>query len=132
MKLTVNGVERELFMSFGLLNEICRGVGDVQGAIAIPTNAELRDYALMVVLSERDPTNGEVITPCNLHLLDISTGEAENLLAWISEHVTDFFLRTMERVVRTQRGNEGRFRDLARPAPNPPESSTPTPTGSGA
>jgi hypothetical protein len=129
IKVTVNGTSRELFMSFGLLNEICRGVGDMQGAIAIPTNAELRDYALIVVLSERNAETGEVEKACNLRTLDIPVDEAEELLIWISEHTTDFFLRTMERVVKTQKANESRFRALSQVKK---ENSAPTQTGSGA
>lgn len=130
LKVKVNGNRREIFMSFGLLNEICRGVGDLHGAIAIPTNAELRDYSLMVVLSTRDE-EGTVTTPVNLRTLDISIDDADQLLGWISDHATDFFLRTMERVVALQNGNKDRFKHLSVPSPSP-ENSAPTPTGSAA
>lgn len=130
LKITINGEKRELFMSFGLLNEICRGVGDINGAVAIPTNAELRDYSLMVVLSLRDE-EGNVQTPANLRTLDIRIDEAESLIGWISEHATDFFLRTMERVVKAQTGNRDRFKQLARPA-QAEANSTPSQTGSAA
>lgn len=127
LKLTVNGEKRELFMSFGLLNEICRGVGDMQAAIQIPIDSQLRDYALLAVLSDRD-AEGEVKVAANLRLLDISLDEVEDLLAWVSEHCVDFFLRTMERVVNAQKANEDRFNALK--ALKNPASSTPTPTGS--
>lgn len=127
IKITVNGTERELFMSFGLLNEICRGVGDFQAAVQIPVDSQLRDYVLLAVLSDRKE-DGEVEKAVNLRTLDIGVDEAEDLLAWVTEHATDFFLRTMERVVKQQKSNEARMRALA--ALKLPESSTPTPTGS--
>jgi hypothetical protein len=126
LKVTVNDVQRELFMSFGLLNELCRGVGSVQSAIQIPTDSELRDYTLLATLSERNE-NGEVDTPINLRLIDMSLEDAENLLSWASDHCVDFFLRTMERVVKTQEKNLDRFASLKAKSP---ESSQPSSTGS--
>jgi hypothetical protein len=125
--IKVNGTERELFMSFGLLNEICRGVGDFQAAVQIPVDSQLRDYVLLAVLSERKE-DGEVEKAVNLRTLDISVDQVEDLLAWVTEHATDFFLRTMERVVKQQKSNAARMKALA--ALKLPESSTPTPTGS--
>jgi hypothetical protein len=129
IKISVNGEQRDLYMSFGLLNEICRGIGNFQAALQIPVDAELRDYALLAVLSERND-EGEVTTAANLRKLDIPVDEVEDLLAWITDHCTDFFLRTMERVVKNQKTNEARMKALA--ALKIPENSTPTPTGSGA
>jgi hypothetical protein len=127
LTITVNGAQRELFMSFGLLNEICRGVGDFQAAVQIPVDAQLRDYVLLAVLSERND-QGEIGVAANLRTLDITVDEVEDMLAWVTAHATDFFLRTMERVVKQQKSNEARMRALA--ALRLPEISTPTPTGS--
>jgi hypothetical protein len=113
-------------MSFGLLNELCRGVGNVQAAIQIPADSELRDYTLMAILSPRD-AHGEVQDPINLRLLDMSLDDAEAVLTWASEHCCDFFLRTMERIVKTQEKNLERYTKLA---PKSQESSPPSPTGS--
>jgi hypothetical protein len=129
-KVKVNGEEQTLFMSFGLLNEICRAIGGLEAAIQIPVDNELRDYALLAVLSKRDE-EGAVAEggAINLRTLDMTTDDAEELLAWITDHVTDFFLRTMERVVTGQKKNADRFKALAK---SKPESSPPTPTGSAA
>jgi hypothetical protein len=129
-KVMINGEERTLFMSFGLLNEICRAIGGLEAAIQIPVDNELRDYSLLAVLSKRDEL-GAVAEggAVNLRTLDIAVEDVEELLAWITDHVTDFFLRTMERVVKGQQKNAERFQALAK---SKPESSPPTPTGSAA
>lgn len=130
LTVTVNGEPRELFMSFGLLNELCRGIGDVRSAVQIPLNSELRDYTLLAVLSERNE-RGEVEDgkAINLRTLNMSIEDAESLLGWVSEHCCDFFLRTMERVVSTQKNQKVRIDALA--ALGLPQNSAPTPTGSG-
>lgn len=130
LSVTVNGEKRELFMSFGLLNELCRGVGNVQSAVQIPVNSELRDYVLLAVLSERDE-HGEIAEgkAINLRKLEISIEEAEALLGWVSDHVCDFFLRTMERVVTTQKNQKTRIDALAALG-LPQQNSAPTQTGS--
>jgi hypothetical protein len=128
LTISLDGEKRELFMSFGLLNELCRAIGNLEAAVQIPIDNELRDYTLLAVLSKRDD-QGAVADggAVNLRTLEIEVQDAEDLLAWVSEHVTDFFLRTMERVVKTQKAQEGRFLALAK---NKPANSTPSQTGS--
>ncbi|CAJ3204338.1 hypothetical protein DF044_01980 [Burkholderia contaminans] len=118
LEVTLAGEKKSLFMSFGLLNELCRGIGDAQGALQVTANSQLRDFALMVVLSDRDE-EGNVVKPINVNRIEMSIEDGERLLDWVAQHATDFFVRTMERIVTGHKDKENRLKALKELAENP-------------
>ncbi|HIH2746987.1 TPA: hypothetical protein ACYLN4_002724 [Burkholderia lata] len=118
LEITLAGEKKSLFMSFGLLNELCRGIGDAQGALQVTANSQLRDFVLMVVLSDRDD-EGNVVKPINVNRIEMSIDDGERLLDWVSQHATDFFVRTMERIVTGHKDKESRLKALKELAENP-------------
>ncbi|KVL49962.1 hypothetical protein [Burkholderia territorii] len=118
LEITLAGEKKSLFMSFGLLNELCRGIGDAQGALQVTANSQLRDFALMVVLSDRDE-EGNVVKPINVNRIEMSIEDGERLLDWVSQHATDFFVRTMERIVMGHKDKESRLKALKELAESP-------------
>ena len=118
LEVTLAGEKKSLFMSFGLLNELCRGIGDAQGALQVTANSQLRDFALMVVLSDRDE-EGNVVKPINVNRIEMSIEDGERLLDWVAQHATDFFVRTMERIVTGHKDKENRLNALKELAENP-------------
>jgi hypothetical protein len=106
IKILLDGQEKTLFMSFGLLNELCRMYGDVHTATQVPLNADLRDVTLITLLSPRDengmiPEGKEV----RLNLLDMPLDDGDKLLSWASEHAIYFFVTALKRVVEAQKSN---------------------------
>jgi|GEM_PF-1338766 len=106
IQIKVNGETRDLFMSFGLLNELCALIPDAHAATQIALNADLRDVALITVLSPRDE-NGVIPEDkvFNVKTMDIPLDEADKLLDWVSEHILYFFLNALRRVVAAQKAN---------------------------
>lgn len=106
IKIMVNGETRDLFMSFGLLNELCALIPDAHAATQIALNADLRDVALITVLSPRDE-HGVIPEDrvFNVKTMDIPLDDADKLLDWVSEHILYFFLSALKRVVAAQQAN---------------------------
>jgi hypothetical protein len=113
-KITVilNGKERELFMSFGLLNSLTRIVDDPSRVPAIRTDHELRDTVLAAALAERKPS-GKIQKEIDLDDADITIEDVERTLDWVMEHVMSFFVRALKKVVAVTEANKADMEALA-------------------
>ncbi|MDV2968711.1 hypothetical protein RZ532_22235 [Nitratireductor aquimarinus] len=97
-EITQDGETREIFMSFGLQNEITTLMGDPAIAASTYFDPELREKVLLAALHERSKT-GKIINKAEeLEDFDISVSDIEALLAWEVEHAIAFFARSMDRV----------------------------------
>jgi len=95
-----DGENREIFMSFGLLNEITKLMGDPATAASAFFNPELREKVLLAALHVRSKTGKIEHEVENLDDLDIDFASMEELLAWEVDHALAFFTRSMDRVVK--------------------------------
>lgn len=96
--IQVDGVDRDIFMSFGLVDALSRLVAGSPELIAqIDLNPELRETALICLLAERKKS-GKIITEPDLAELDISIDDIERLLAWATESLMAFLVRSVQRV----------------------------------
>lgn len=102
--VTVNGKEVTVKMTFGLLNEMCRVCGEIDGAALLLMDNDLRELALITLLSERD-AKGKIKKQIDVNEIDMDMDEAVDLLDWAGGHVADFFLKAAERT-------KGRFEPL--------------------
>ncbi len=116
--LKVNGTEVQIKMSFGLLNVLCRAVGDVETAATINVDPVLRDVFISELLSKRD-AKGKVVEKPDLEGLDVDVEKAIELVDWAGDHVLDFFLKGLEKTKAMQAKHMDRIKALM-----------PTPTGS--
>lgn len=114
-KITIklNGEERELFMSFGLLNELATIVGDPARVPSIPVDADLREAVLMSCFAERKPSGKVIKDVEDYDDLDISIPDVEKTIDWAVEHLMSFFVRSLKKVVAVTKANEGDLKDLA-------------------
>ena len=99
-KITIGGEQKEIKMSYGLLNELCQLAGDIDVALTFALNNDIRNEVLLAILSERDE-RGKVTSAPNLFYLDADHDEVNDLLDWAGAHVTDFFLRAAQRTKAT-------------------------------
>jgi hypothetical protein len=90
--VTLGGHQKTIKMTFGLLNEMCRVCGELDGAAMLTLDNDLRVAALKVLLSDRDD-QGKITSELNINTLDMAPDEVVELLDWASGHVTDFFLK---------------------------------------
>ena len=100
--------DREVFMSFGLLHELLAIVKDIPSVTLIAVEPQLRNDVVTAVLAERDE-NGKITTPFNFMSIKASIAEVQNMIAWVSEHLLDFFLGAIERNVRTHEKHQPRL-----------------------
>lgn len=114
--ITVNGTERDLKMSFGLLNSVCRVVGDVDGAAMISMDPALRQAVLEELLSTRD-TRGKITERVDLDTLDVEPDAIVDLLDWAGNHAMDFFLKGLEKAKALQDRNMSRIKALMPTSP---------------
>lgn len=111
--LEINGDTREIKMSFGLLNNLCRLVGDIDNAAMMTIDPVMRESILVELLSHRD-AKGKVKEKIDLDSLDAAAGDIVDLIDWAGEHVFDFFLKGLERTRALQDKNLDRIKALTR------------------
>lgn len=111
LTVEVNGKSRDLFMSFGLLNELATMFGDVDRLTELPTNHELRTEMLKAVLAERTKS-GKVTVAADLDDIDIDPQDIPKILAWAADWVVDFFIRSGEAVKSVFVRNSDRVKSL--------------------
>lgn len=97
LTLEVNGKSRDLFMSFGLLNELIRLIGEVERVSLAPVDHDLRNSLLKAVFAERSKA-GRVTQEVDLDDLDIDPMDVPKVLAWVTHWVIDFFIQSGEAV----------------------------------
>ncbi len=117
--IVVNGSEKQIKMTFGLLNILCRAVGDVDSAATVNFDPVLRHTFLVEMLSDRD-AKGKIKEAIDVDTLDLDVDAASDLIAWAGDHVLDFFLKGLEKTKALQERHQNRIKALM-----------PTPVGSG-
>jgi len=94
--ITVDGQPKDIKMTFGLLNQLVRTIGDIESVADISFDIELREALLQECLAPRDE-NGRIEKEVNLFLIDVNPDDVIDLLDWVGAHVTDFLLAQMTR-----------------------------------
>lgn len=105
LTITIDGESRDLFMSFGLLDTLSRIVIDPSRIAAIFTEPDLREEILKAALAHRRKS-GKVESEIDLEDTDISIKDVENVLQWVADHVMDFLLRSLRKVVEVTEQNK--------------------------
>lgn len=113
LTITVNGEEREIFMSFGLLNHLCNVIGTVENVPLISMDAELRNVILPLTLAERSKS-GKLINKelPEVDDFEISVSDGEKLLEWVTDHAGNFFIKALETAKRLESNNRERLQGL--------------------
>ncbi len=110
-EIEINGEPRELVMYYGLLDLICRACGDIEGALMIGLEHDLRQEILQTLLSERDDT-GKVTKPFNPMKNHIEPDAVNDLIDWAGAHAFDFLLKAAERARKTGESQKNRLEAL--------------------
>lgn len=94
LTITVDGAEREIFLSYGLQDQILRLVKDTNEVGNIYVDADIRNAIIEQVLADRSKT-GKIILKKNFDDYEIETEEVEKILDWVVVIVTSFFSRVL-------------------------------------
>ena len=110
-KIMINDEERTIKMYYGLLDAVCRACGEIDGALVIALEHDLREAVLNILLAERDET-GAVRKPFNPMRSEIEPDDINDLLEWAGVHAMDFFLKAAEKAKKTGGSREDRLKAL--------------------
>lgn len=108
LTITDAGKPRELFMSFGLLDELLKIIGDIPAISAIAIEPDLRFRVLNSVLAERNDV-GIVTQPITLFTLRVAQEDIHLICSWVAEHALDFFLTAIERNLNVHLKHQSRL-----------------------
>jgi hypothetical protein len=110
IKVKVDGNDQEVFMSFGLLSELAGVVGSPENITALSVIQGMREEVIRLALSDRKK-RGQIVEDKPAPELSIEDGE--KLLAFISEHVMGFFVRTLQATTEIVKKNQQALESLA-------------------
>lgn len=94
LTITVNGQQREVFMSFALLSSMVRVVGSVDDLGQAILDPSVRDALVVVALAPRD--GEKKLEDYSVADFNLSVQDGDRLVDWIMEHVLDFFMKRIE------------------------------------
>lgn len=95
-EITVNGKDREILMSFGLLNEMTRIVQDPSRIGLMAIDPDLREEILYALLATRKPSGKVLEKLADIDDIEADYLDIEKLLAWAMEHTLAFFVRLLQ------------------------------------
>lgn len=98
---------RVIFMSYGLLNRLSMIIGEPDNLPAIYLDPGLQGTVISHLLGSYDAEKKQFI-PQELDELQISPIVIADMLAWVSEHILDFFVLTLENA----KGLESKYKHL--------------------
>lgn len=115
IQIDTEGTLRTIKMSFGLLNRICRLVGDVEGSIQLLIDPVLQEAVILEILAERNE-EGQIIRKHDVDDYNLSKKDVMVLLEWVAEHLLDFFLSALKIAKSLQDRNQDRIDNLTPPS----------------
>ena len=99
LTLKVDDAEREVFMSYGLQDQLLRLVKDTNEIGTLFIDAEVRNAVIEQVLAERTKT-GKITTKKAFDEYDIEIEEVDKILSWVADHITHFFIKVLSNLGR--------------------------------
>lgn len=111
--INIDDTEREIFMSFALVSELASVVGGPENIGHMHLDPVMRDTTLILLLSERSKGGRVTKELENIGDVEASINDLENLLDWASQHVLDFFLRSIQRGTKIANNNKEKMEQLA-------------------
>lgn len=85
---------QEIFMSYGLLNRIARIINSVENVGLLLVDMNIQALSLCIVLSTYDG-KGKLVEEVDADSIMLNPDESILLVAWITEHLTSFFLKSL-------------------------------------
>lgn len=120
--ISINGEAREIFMSFGLLNELTRIVQDPARIGLMAIDPDMREDVLYALLAERKPS-GKILKPLpDIDDIEADYLEIERLLAWAMEHTLGFFVRLLQSAATAAEREKTQMVDLVSSLTGSPDS----------
>lgn len=98
MTIRLNGEDREIFMSFGLVRDLNRAFPNPNDPVQVFHNPHQFENALWLLLADRSPTGKLLAEEFDLDEQDMDPDDAVALVRWGMEHLMRFFLKKLGQV----------------------------------
>lgn len=112
-KIKVDGKEREILMSYGILNMLANMIGDVERMLLVAADMKIQESFVKILLAPRDEKGKPLVEECEYFNLNVSNDSIVDLLSWASEHVSSFLFKLADRQVKILEGQREKLKDLA-------------------
>jgi hypothetical protein len=97
--LTLPESDITLTMTYVVFNDILRFVGSIEQAMdSVMTNQEVRDLIIRRMLTDNKKAIQDIKDLVSLEEVEVDIFELDDILAWVMEHVTYFFMKTATRM----------------------------------
>jgi len=91
-----DGTQREIKMTFGLLNRMAQLIGDIDNVMMVNVDPALQEMVLLEVLAIRDK-DGLIQKKGDLDEYDLTTEQYMQILEWVADHLVGFMLKSLEK-----------------------------------
>lgn len=95
--LKIDGKNREVFMSYGILTLLSDTVGGVDRMLMVAADTAVQDAFIKILLAPVDEKGRPDIENFSVYHLKVNLEDMIGLIEWASEHVSYFLLTLMER-----------------------------------
>jgi len=106
-----------ILMSYGRLNQLAQLCPDPTRVAEVYVDVDLQQALISLALGSYHAED-QTFIPANVHALQIDLEEATELLAWIVEHLLDFFVRQLEKAQALEKKYQGRLAPSSQPSPD--------------
>lgn len=96
LSVTKDGKPCSLFMSFGLLNQLTRLMGDIDQLPMLAVDPVLQEKVLVEIFTERDARGNPTNIP-SLYEVNVSIEDIDLILNFVGDHIANFFMVAAER-----------------------------------
>lgn len=111
----VNGEDKELLMSAGMLRELSKLIGEYEDVSVVYVDAGVQERCLLTLMVDRNergqPT--EPISELTLFMFDMSTEDADKIAKWVGDHVVNFIITGASNMKESVQVQEKMFQNLA-------------------
>lgn len=108
ISITVNGEQREVLMSYALLNRLAKVVSEYDDPSVIFVDPDVQAKIIVLVLNgkQADPENDDVSD------FDLSMSDGQELVKWAGGHVVNFFTNGLTTASNLSQQLEEAMKDL--------------------
>lgn len=96
LSITKDGKPYSVFMSFGLLNQLTRHLGDIDQLPMLAVDPEVQEKVLKEIFSTRDERGTVTYTP-SLFEINVSVEDIDRVLDFVGDHIANFFMAAAEK-----------------------------------
>lgn len=115
MKVTVNGQEKEVFMSAGMIRRLASISNELEDISSIYLDPDVQERCLVHLLVDRDNRGVPTEEPTKLSMMafEMEPDDADKLAQWVGDHLMAFFIKGAKNMRQSIQLQEKTFQNLA-------------------